>query len=188
MERAVTASSPPALTDAALLDDRDATLLAASLHRGVLGLAWLNLANGDFRLMRADRTLGPSSAVAPGRGAGARRTRPAARTTLPPRSAGWSTGSSTPRPAWRLLTTATSALRDLAGLASEWTCRWHWAPPALYNYAQATPAPASPTSPASVERESDIAPGRRPTGATSNSTIVSPASHLALSLLDTCGD
>ncbi|MFN3984239.1 MAG: DNA mismatch repair protein MutS [Rhodocyclaceae bacterium] len=53
MERAVSRIvTPGTLTDAALLDDRrDALLLAVQLNRGVLGLAWLNLANGDFRLM-----------------------------------------------------------------------------------------------------------------------------------------
>ena len=53
MERAVSRIvTPGTLTDAALLDDRtDSLLLAANLHRGVLGLAWLNLANGDFRIM-----------------------------------------------------------------------------------------------------------------------------------------
>ncbi len=53
MERAVSRIvTPGTLTDAALLDDRrDSLLLAASLHRGTLGLAWLNLANGDLRLM-----------------------------------------------------------------------------------------------------------------------------------------
>ncbi|PKO51456.1 MAG: DNA mismatch repair protein MutS, partial [Betaproteobacteria bacterium HGW-Betaproteobacteria-21] len=50
MERAVSRIvTPGTLTDAALLDDRrDALLLAANMHRGVLGLAWLNLANGDL--------------------------------------------------------------------------------------------------------------------------------------------
>ncbi len=53
MERAVSRIvTPGTLTDAALLDDRiDSLLLAATLHRGVLGLAWLNLANGDLRVM-----------------------------------------------------------------------------------------------------------------------------------------
>lgn len=53
MERVVSRIvTPGTLTDAALLDERrDALLLAATLHRGVLGLAWLNLANGDLRLM-----------------------------------------------------------------------------------------------------------------------------------------
>ncbi len=53
MERAVSRIvTPGTLTDAALLDDRrDSLLLAATLRRGVLGLAWLNLANGDLRVL-----------------------------------------------------------------------------------------------------------------------------------------
>ncbi|HRD33154.1 MAG TPA: DNA mismatch repair protein MutS [Rhodocyclaceae bacterium] len=53
MERAVSRIvTPGTLTDAALLDDRsDALLLAATLNRGQLGLAWLNLANGDLRVL-----------------------------------------------------------------------------------------------------------------------------------------
>lgn len=53
MERAVSRIvTPGTLTDAALLDDRsDALLLAATLNRGILGLAWLNLANGDLRVL-----------------------------------------------------------------------------------------------------------------------------------------
>ncbi|WP_408634134.1 DNA mismatch repair protein MutS [Pseudazoarcus pumilus] len=53
MERAVSRIvTPGTLTDAALLDDRrDALLLALTLSRGTLGLAWLNLANGDLRAM-----------------------------------------------------------------------------------------------------------------------------------------
>jgi DNA mismatch repair protein MutS len=52
MERVVSRIvTPGTLTDAALLDERkDALLLALNLHRGILGLAWLNLANGDLRL------------------------------------------------------------------------------------------------------------------------------------------
>jgi DNA mismatch repair protein MutS len=53
MERAISRIvTPGTLTDAALLDDRaDAPLLALQLQRGVLGMAWLNLANGDFRIV-----------------------------------------------------------------------------------------------------------------------------------------
>lgn len=56
MERAVSRIvTPGTLTDAGLLDDRaDAPLLAVQLNRGVLGLAWLNLANGDFRIVETD--------------------------------------------------------------------------------------------------------------------------------------
>ncbi|MCZ4305349.1 DNA mismatch repair protein MutS [Zoogloeaceae bacterium G21618-S1] len=53
MERAVARIvTPGTVTDAALMDDRrDALLLCAHVHRGTLGLAWLNLANGDLRLL-----------------------------------------------------------------------------------------------------------------------------------------
>ena len=56
VERAVSRIvTPGTLTDSALLDERrDALLLSANLHRGVLGLAWLNLANGDLRLMQTE--------------------------------------------------------------------------------------------------------------------------------------
>ena len=55
MERAVSRIvTPGTITDAALLDERkDSLLLALNIHRGVLGLAWLNLANGDLRLAEA---------------------------------------------------------------------------------------------------------------------------------------
>ncbi|UXY14174.1 DNA mismatch repair protein MutS [Chitiniphilus purpureus] len=44
--------TPGTLTDAALLDDkRENRLLALSMHKGRLGLAWLSLASGDFALM-----------------------------------------------------------------------------------------------------------------------------------------
>ena len=43
--------TPGTLTDAALLDDRnDSALLAISLLEKTIGLAWLNLSNGEFRL------------------------------------------------------------------------------------------------------------------------------------------
>ena len=55
MERVVSRIvTPGTITDAALLDERrDSLLLALNVHRGVLGLAWLNLANGDLRLAEA---------------------------------------------------------------------------------------------------------------------------------------
>lgn len=44
--------TPGTLTDVALLDDkRDCIVLAISLQKSVLGLAWLNLAAGQFRLL-----------------------------------------------------------------------------------------------------------------------------------------
>jgi DNA mismatch repair protein MutS len=43
--------TPGTLTDAALLDERrDNLLLAAAPHKGIIGLAWLNLASGRFTL------------------------------------------------------------------------------------------------------------------------------------------
>ncbi len=46
--------TPGTLTDAALLDDkRDNLVLAVNMVKGVLGLAWLSLASGEFRLMQA---------------------------------------------------------------------------------------------------------------------------------------
>ena len=43
--------TPGTLTDAALLDDRsDSVLLSLALHEKTIGLAWLNLANGELRL------------------------------------------------------------------------------------------------------------------------------------------
>ena len=53
VERAVTrVVTPGTLTDASLLDDkRDSLLLALNIDRQRVGLAWLNLANGDLRLM-----------------------------------------------------------------------------------------------------------------------------------------
>ena len=53
VERAVTrVVTPGTLTDASLLDERnDSLLLAIARDRQRLGLAWLNLASGDFRLL-----------------------------------------------------------------------------------------------------------------------------------------
>jgi DNA mismatch repair protein MutS len=53
VERAVTRIvTPGTLTDANLLDERnDSLLLALTIDRQRAGLAWLNLANGDLRLL-----------------------------------------------------------------------------------------------------------------------------------------
>ena len=55
VERAVTRIvTPGTLTDAALLDDKcDSLLLALFIEKQNAGLAWLNLANGDLRLLDA---------------------------------------------------------------------------------------------------------------------------------------
>jgi DNA mismatch repair protein MutS len=59
LERAVTRIvTPGTLTDAALLDDKsDSLLLALVAQKNLIGLAWLNLANGDFRLLE----IGPAA-------------------------------------------------------------------------------------------------------------------------------
>ena len=63
VDRAVTRIvTPGTLTDAALLDEKSDKLLLALCvtDRGAAGLAWLNLANGDFRLMETQQDSLPS--------------------------------------------------------------------------------------------------------------------------------
>jgi DNA mismatch repair protein MutS len=62
VERAITRIvTPGTLTDAALLEDKaDSLLLAIAAQKGRLGLAWLNLANGDMRLLEIARATLPS--------------------------------------------------------------------------------------------------------------------------------
>ncbi len=62
VERAVTRIvTPGTLTDAALLDDKsDSLLLALTLAKARAGLAWLNLANGELRLMECPATQLPT--------------------------------------------------------------------------------------------------------------------------------
>ena len=57
VERAVSRIiTPGTLTDAALLDDkRDLLLLALVIHRHMAGMAWLNLASGEFRVCEIGR-------------------------------------------------------------------------------------------------------------------------------------
>ncbi len=62
VERAVTRIvTPGTLTDANLLDDKqDNLLLALTIDRQRAGLAWLNLANGDLRLLETSRDALPA--------------------------------------------------------------------------------------------------------------------------------
>ncbi|MCC6658208.1 MAG: DNA mismatch repair protein MutS, partial [Rhodocyclaceae bacterium] len=62
VERAVTRIvTPGTLTDSALLDDKsDSLLLALAPQKNLIGLAWLNLANGDLRLLE----VGPGALAA----------------------------------------------------------------------------------------------------------------------------
>ncbi|MDQ7989315.1 MAG: DNA mismatch repair protein MutS [Candidatus Dactylopiibacterium sp.] len=141
MERAVSRIvTPGTLTDAALLDDRaDAPLLAVQLHRGVLGLVWLNLANGDFRLVEA----APENLVAH-----LERLRPAealipeslklpaldARVPAVRRLADWQFDAATARE----LLTAHFGTRDLAGFGAEGMDVALAAAAALFEFARST--------------------------------------------------
>jgi DNA mismatch repair protein MutS len=192
MERAVSRIvTPGTLTDAALLDDRrDALLLSANLHRGVLGLAWLNLANGDLRLMQC-----PADALQ----AQFERLRPAevlvpdglalplldALAPAQRRLADWQFDAET---GTRLLTTHFGT-RDLAGFGVEDLPVALGAAAALYDYAQATQRQTlGHVTGLTVERESEYlrldAATRRNLELTE--TLRGEASPTLMSLLDTC--
>ncbi|WP_297361606.1 DNA mismatch repair protein MutS [Thauera sp.] len=192
MERAVSRIvTPGTLTDAALLDDRrDALLLAANLHRGVLGLAWLNLANGDLRLMEC-----PADALQ----AQFERLRPAevlvpdglalplldALAPAQRRLADWQFDGETGA---RLLSTHFGT-RDLAGFGVDALPVALGAAAALYDYAQATQRQTlGHVTGLIVERESAYlrldAATRRNLELTE--TLRGEASPTLLSLLDTC--
>ena len=192
MERAVSRIvTPGTLTDAALLDDRrDALLLAAKLHRGVLGLAWLNLANGDLRLMECPaeslqaqfERLRPAEVLLP---AGlalelAQALSPALR-----RLADWQFDAET---GTRLLCTHFGT-RDLAGFGVEAMPVALGAAAALYDYAQATQRQTlSHLTRLVVERESEFlrldAATRR--NLELSETLRGEAAPTLLSLLDGC--
>ena len=63
VERAVSRIvTPGTLTDAALLDDkRDVLLMALTVTRQMAGLAWLNLASGEFRVCEVSLALLPTT-------------------------------------------------------------------------------------------------------------------------------
>ncbi len=141
MERAVSRIvTPGTLTDAALLDDRaDAPLLAVQLNRGVLGLAWLNLANGDFRIVETEpeslishlERLRPAEALLP-----ESLKLPALEARVPAirRLADWQFDAKT---AQELLTTHFGT-HDLAGFGAEGLDVALAAAAALFDYARAT--------------------------------------------------
>lgn len=141
MERAVSRIvTPGTLTDAALLDDRaDAPLLAVQLNRGVLGLVWLNLANGDFRLVETEpealishlERLRPAEALIP-----ESLKLPALEARVPAirRLADWQFDAKT---AQELLTTHFGT-RDLAGFGAENMSVALSAAAALFEYARST--------------------------------------------------
>ncbi len=192
MERAVSRIvTPGTLTDAALLDDKaDAPLLALNLHRGVLGLAWLNLANGDFRVLECD---------APQLAAQFERLRPA-EVLIPDglrlplldqlapslrRLADWQFDAETAR---RLLT-AHFGTRDLAGFGADEMPVALAAAAALFDYARATQRQAlAHITALTAERDSAYlrldAATRRNLEITE--TLRGEAAPTLLSLLDSC--
>ena len=192
MERAVARIvTPGTLTDAALLDDKaDAPLLAVNLHRGVLGLAWLNLANGDFRVLECD---------APQLAAQFERLRPA-EVLIPDglrlpllehlspslrRLADWQFDAETAR---RLLTTHFGT-RDLAGFGADDMPVALAAAAALFDYARSTQRQAlAHITALTAERDSAYlrldAATRRNLELTE--TLRGEAAPTLLSLLDTC--
>ncbi|GAB1425135.1 DNA mismatch repair protein MutS [Thauera terpenica] len=192
MERAVSRIvTPGTLTDAALLDDRrDALLLAANLHHGVLGLAWLNLANGDLRLMQCpaetlqaqfERLRPAEVLIADGLAL------PLLETLAPAlrRLADWQFDAETGA---RLLTNHFGT-RDLVGFGVEDLPVALGAAAALYDYAQATQRQTlAHVTGLIVERESEYlrldAATRRNLELTE--TLRGEASPTLLSLLDTC--
>ena len=191
VERAVTRIvTPGTLTDAHLLDDKhDSLLLALAIDRQRAGLAWLNLANGDLRLLETSLDALPSHFE---------RLRPAEllladghRSALPEHRA-----VSQHLPDWHFDTrAATHALaehfgtRDLAGFGVQDEELALAAAGALYRYAQATQLQAlAHVTQLTVENEGNYlrldAATRR--NLEISETLRGEASPTLLSLLDTC--
>jgi DNA mismatch repair protein MutS len=141
VERAVSRIvTPGTLTDAALLDDKsDNLLLAIAPEKNLLGLAWLNLANGDFRLLEAGpgalaaqlERLRPAEILLPD---GARTDLPDLRAAAVKRLPDWHFDR---EGAMRLLT-GHFGTRDLAGFGAESLTASLSAAGALFQYAKAT--------------------------------------------------
>jgi DNA mismatch repair protein MutS len=198
VERAVTRIiTPGTLTDAGLLDDkRDSLLAALVIDRQQAGLAWLNLANGDFRLMETTRDALPAHLE---------RLRPAE--LLLTDDARGKVGDSLENgavahaviqylPDWHFDAQAAKhalsehfGTRDLAGFGLAGETLALAAAGALYRYAQATQMQAlAHITGITVERESaylrlDAATRRNLEIST---TLRGEASPTLLSLLDTC--
>ncbi len=192
MERAVSRIvTPGTLTDAALLDDRrDALLLALTLQRGKLGMAWLNLANGDLALTECDseqlqsqfERLRPAEVLAP-----EGLSLPLVEQLSPVlrKLADWQFDEVTGR---RLLT-GHFGTRDLAGFGAEGLSLAVAAAGALYDYARGTQQQTlSHITSLRVENENAFlrldAATRRNLELTE--TLRGEASPTLLSLLDSC--
>jgi DNA mismatch repair protein MutS len=192
MERTVSRIvTPGTVTDAALLDERrDALLLALNLHRGVLGLAWLNLANGDLRLAECPsemlaaqfERLAPAEVLMPD-GLALPLVETLARTTR--RLADWQFDAEI---ATRLLTEHFGT-RDLAGFGVTGMPVALGAAAALYEYARATQRQnLAHVTRLIVERDSEYlrldSATRRNLELTE--TLRGESAPTLLSLLDTC--
>ncbi|MCK9382754.1 MAG: DNA mismatch repair protein MutS [Sulfuritalea sp.] len=191
VERAVTRIvTPGTLTDANLLDDKhDSLLLALAIDRQRAGLAWLNLANGDLRLLETSLDALPAHFE---------RLRPAElllpdglRTGVPEHRA-----VSQHLPDWHFDTRAAAhalaehfGTRDLAGFGVQDEELALAAAGALYRYAQATQLQAlAHVTQLTVEREGSFlrldAATRR--NLEISETLRGEAAPTLLSLLDTC--
>ncbi|MFA4970512.1 MAG: DNA mismatch repair protein MutS, partial [Sulfuritalea sp.] len=191
VERAVTRIvTPGTLTDANLLDDKhDSLLLALTIDRQRAGLAWLNLANGDLRLLETSLDALPAHFE---------RLRPAElllpdglRSGVPEHRA-----VSQHLPDWHFdARAAANALaehfgsRDLAGFGVHDEELALAAAGALYRYAQATQLQAlAHVTQLTVEREGSFlrldAATRR--NLEISETLRGEAAPTLLSLLDTC--
>ena len=191
VERAVTRIvTPGTLTDASLLDDKhDSLLLALAIDRQRAGLAWLNLANGDLRLLETSTDALPAHFE---------RLRPAEllladnhRSELPE-----SRAVTQHLPDWHFDTRAAAhalaehfGTRDLAGFGVHDEELALAAAGALYRYAQATQLQAlAHVTRLNVEHEGSFlrldAATRR--NLEISETLRGEASPTLLSLLDTC--
>ncbi len=195
VERAVTRIvTPGTLTDANLLDERsDSLLLALSRDRQRVGLAWLNLASGDFRLLETALASLPAQLE---------RLRPAellvadgeadwAKTLLPARA-----DILKRLPDWHFAAEAAVTLlaehfgtRDLAGFGAESASLAVAAAGALFQYARATQMRSlAHITALNVEQDGDylrLDAATRRNLELSETLRGAPAPTL-LSLLDTC--
>ncbi|MDB5888873.1 MAG: mismatch repair protein MutS, partial [Rhodocyclales bacterium] len=192
VERAISRIvTPGTLTDAALLDDRaDAPLLAVQLNRGVLGLAWLNLANGDFRIVETTpeslishlERLRPAEALVPD---GLRLPALESRVAAIRRLADWQFDAKTGIG----LLTSHFGTRDLAGFSAEGLDVALAAAAALFDYARTTQRQSlAHITTLQVERDGDYlrldAHTRR--NLEISETLRGEPSPTLLSLLDLC--
>ncbi|MDP2823715.1 MAG: DNA mismatch repair protein MutS [Sulfuritalea sp.] len=191
MERAVTRIvTPGTLTDANLLDDKhDSLLLALAIDRQRAGLAWLNLANGDLRLLETSLDALPAHFE---------RLRPAELLLADSQRSGLPESRAVTQhlPNWHFDARAAAhalaehfGTRDLAGFGVQDEELALAAAGALYRYAQATQLQAlAHVTQLNLEREGSFlrldAATRR--NLEISETLRGEAAPTLLSLLDTC--